>query len=106
LIGNLPEQGDDPMSEPIEPPTHEIPLDRPAWAVRGVKDRDALTWTREATIDVTITDGGTLDTFAPELFSPIGFRSVRTARPCTSESRRFASPMMRTLRRPRRGEAG
>jgi hypothetical protein len=29
------------MSEPIEPTTHEIPgWDRPAWAVRGVKDRD------------------------------------------------------------------
>jgi hypothetical protein len=49
--------------------THEIPgWDRQRWAVRGVKDRDELTWTRESTIDVTVTDGGTLDTFAPELF--------------------------------------
>src|SRR6266576_2963932 len=48
--------------------THQIPgWDRPAWAVRGVKDRDELTWTREASVDVTYTDGGTLDTFAPEL---------------------------------------
>jgi hypothetical protein len=48
---------------------HNIPgWDRPKWAVRGVKDRDELTWTRESTIDVTITDGGTLDTFAPQLF--------------------------------------
>jgi hypothetical protein len=63
------------MSEPTQPPipddesTHEIPgWDRPAWAVRGVKDRDELTWTRESVIRVTITDGGTLDTFAPALF--------------------------------------
>jgi hypothetical protein len=49
--------------------TPNIPgWDRPAWAVRGVRNRDELTWTRESTIDVTITDGGTLDTFAPELF--------------------------------------
>jgi hypothetical protein len=62
------------VSEPIEPPipdnesTHEIPgWDRPAWAVRGVKDRDELTWQREASVDVTYTDGGVEDTFAPEL---------------------------------------
>jgi hypothetical protein len=49
--------------------THHIPgWDRPAWAVSGHRDRDELTWTRDASIDVTITDGGTLDTFAPELF--------------------------------------
>jgi hypothetical protein len=48
--------------------THEIPgWDRPAWAVTGHKDRDELTWAREATIDITMTDGGTLDTFAPTL---------------------------------------
>jgi hypothetical protein len=56
-------------TESHDPTTHEIPgWDRPPWAVRGVKDRDELTWTREASIDVTITDTGTLDTFAPELF--------------------------------------
>ena len=60
------------MSQPIEPPTpdetHQIPgWDRPAWAVRGVKDRDELTWTREASVDVVYTDGGVEDTFAPEL---------------------------------------
>jgi hypothetical protein len=62
------------VSEPIEPPTpdnettHNIPgWDRPAWAVRGVKDRDELTWTREATVDVTYSDGGVEATFAPEL---------------------------------------
>jgi hypothetical protein len=49
--------------------THEIPgWDRPSWAVRGVRDREELTWTREASQDVTITDGGTLDTYAPQLF--------------------------------------
>jgi hypothetical protein len=32
-----------------------------------VKDRDELTWTREASIDVTYVDGGVEDTFAPEL---------------------------------------
>ena len=57
------------MTEPTdEPTTHEIPgWDRPVWAVRGVKDRDELTWTREASIDVTYTDGGVEETFAPEL---------------------------------------
>jgi hypothetical protein len=60
------------MSEPIEPPTPDngitIPgWDRPAWAVRGVKDRDELTWTREASVDVTYSDGGVEETFAPEL---------------------------------------
>jgi hypothetical protein len=57
------------MTEPIdETTTHNIPgWDRPAWAVRGVKDRDELTWTREASIDVTYSDGGVEDTFAPEL---------------------------------------
>jgi hypothetical protein len=48
--------------------THEIPgWDRPPWAVRGVKDRDELTWTREASEEITYTDGGVEDTFAPEL---------------------------------------
>jgi hypothetical protein len=57
------------MSEPTEPTTHQIPgWDRPKWAVTGHRDRDELTWTREASVDVTITDSGTLDTLAPELF--------------------------------------
>jgi hypothetical protein len=48
--------------------THEIPgWDRPAWAVRGVKDRDELIWTREASQDVTYLAGGVEETFAPEL---------------------------------------
>jgi hypothetical protein len=48
--------------------SHHIPgWDRPAWAVRGVKDRDELTWTREASVDVTYSDGGVEETFAPEL---------------------------------------
>jgi hypothetical protein len=56
------------MSEPIEPTTHEVPgWDRPAWAVRGVRDRDELTWTREASQDVTYMAGGVEETFAPEL---------------------------------------
>jgi hypothetical protein len=56
------------MTEPTDETTHEIPgWDRPAWAVRGVKDRDELTWTREASVDVTYTDGGVEETFAPEL---------------------------------------
>jgi hypothetical protein len=57
------------MTEPTdEPTTHEIPgCDRPAWAVRGVKDRDELTWTREASVDVTYQAGGVEETFAPEL---------------------------------------
>jgi hypothetical protein len=32
-----------------------------------VKDRDELTWTREASIDVTYSDGGVEETFAPGL---------------------------------------
>jgi hypothetical protein len=69
LIGDLMQQEADPMTEPTdEPTTHEIPgWDRPAWAVRGVKDRDELTWTREASVDVTYQAGGVEDTFAPEL---------------------------------------
>ena len=56
------------MSEPTQPPTHEIPgWDRPSWAVRGVKDPDELTWTREASIDVTCLAGGVEATFAPAL---------------------------------------
>jgi hypothetical protein len=56
------------MSEPIERTTHEIPgWDRPKWAVRGVKDRDELTWLREASQDVTYMAGGVEETFAPEL---------------------------------------
>jgi hypothetical protein len=56
------------MTEPTDETTHEIPgWDRPAWAVRGVKDRDELTWTREASVDVTYSDGGVEETFAPEL---------------------------------------
>jgi hypothetical protein len=35
--------------------------------VRGVKDGPELIWQREASIDVTYTDGGVEDTFAPEL---------------------------------------
>jgi hypothetical protein len=75
LTGNLPEQETDPMSEPTQPPgtgnegtTHEIPgWDRPAWALRGVRDRDELTWTREASQDVTYLAGGVEETFAPSL---------------------------------------
>ena len=37
------------------------------WALRGVKDRDELTWTREASIDVTYQTGGVEETFAPQL---------------------------------------
>jgi hypothetical protein len=47
---------------------HQIPgWDRPAWAVRGVKDGAELIRQREASVDVTYTDGGVEDTFAPEL---------------------------------------
>jgi hypothetical protein len=74
LIGDLSDQEADPMPEPTQPPipddetTHEIPgWDRSAWAVRGVKDRDESTWTREASQDVTYSDGGVEETFAPEL---------------------------------------
>jgi hypothetical protein len=57
------------MTEPTdEPTTHQIPgWDRPAWAMRGVKDRDELTWTRSASVDVTYSAGGVEDIFAPEL---------------------------------------
>ena len=60
------------MSEPTETFTPDnattIPgWDRPAWAVRGVKDGPELIWQREASVDVTYTDGGVEDTFAPEL---------------------------------------
>src|SRR5436190_21504239 len=52
----------------IESTAHSIPgWDRPAWAVRGVKDRDELTWTREASVDVTYLAGGVEETFPPEL---------------------------------------
>jgi hypothetical protein len=48
--------------------TPDIPgWDRPPWAVRGVKNRDELTWQREASIDVTYQDGGVEETFAPAL---------------------------------------
>jgi hypothetical protein len=48
--------------------THHIPgWDRPKWAVRGTKDRDELTWTREASIDVNYCDTGVEETFAPQL---------------------------------------
>jgi hypothetical protein len=41
--------------------------DRSAWEVRGVKDGPELIWQREASVDVTYTDGGVKDTFASEL---------------------------------------
>ena len=41
--------------------------DRPAWAVRGVKAGPELIWQRESSIDVTYSDGGVEETFAPEL---------------------------------------
>jgi hypothetical protein len=48
--------------------THEIPgWDRPAWAMRGVKNRDELIWQREASVDVTYDDHGVEAVFAPEL---------------------------------------
>ena len=57
-----------PHTPDDETTAHRIPgWDRPVWAVRGVKDRDELTWQREASADVTYTDGGVEDTFAPEL---------------------------------------
>jgi hypothetical protein len=58
------------MTEPTNDTetTHHIPgWDRPAWAVRGVKDGPELIWQQEASVDVTYTDGGVQDTFAPEL---------------------------------------
>jgi hypothetical protein len=63
------------MSEPTQPPnhgdettTHSIPgWDRPAWAVRGVKNGPELIWQREASVDVTYSDTGVEETFAPEL---------------------------------------
>jgi hypothetical protein len=68
LTGTCRRQETDPTSEPTEPTTHEIPgWSRPSWAVRGVRDRDELTWTREASIDVTYMAGGVEETFAPEL---------------------------------------
>ncbi len=61
------------MSEPIEPTTHQIPgWDRPAWAIRGVRDGPELIWQREASIDVTYMDGGVEETFAPEAMAMIG----------------------------------
>jgi hypothetical protein len=57
------------VSEPTEPATHNIPgWDRPKWAVTGHKDRDELTWTRTAQIDVTYQSGGVEEYAAPELF--------------------------------------
>jgi hypothetical protein len=48
--------------------THQIPgWDRPAWAVRGVRNRDELIWQREASVDVTCDDHGVEATFAAEL---------------------------------------
>jgi hypothetical protein len=59
------------MTEPTddtESTTPQIPgWDRPGWAARGVKDGSELIWRREASVDVTYTDGGVEDTFAPEL---------------------------------------
>jgi hypothetical protein len=54
--------------EGSESTTHEIPgWDRPAWALRAVRDRDELTWQREATQDVTYLSSGVEETFAPTL---------------------------------------
>ena len=51
-----------------ETTTHQIPgWDRPAWAVIGTKDRDELTWSRDAGVAFTYTTGGVEDTLAPEL---------------------------------------
>jgi len=48
--------------------TPHIPgWDRPAWAVRGVKNRDELIWQREASLDVTYDDHSVEAVFAPEL---------------------------------------
>jgi hypothetical protein len=57
------------MTEPTdETAAHNIPgWDRPAWAVRGVKAGPELIWVREANADLSYTDGGVEDTFAPEL---------------------------------------
>jgi hypothetical protein len=60
------------VPEPTQPPGTDnettIPgWDRPAWAVRGVKAGPELIWQREASVDVTYTDGGVEETFAPEL---------------------------------------
>jgi hypothetical protein len=53
---------------PFESTAPQIPgWDRPAWAVRGVKEGPELIWQREASVDVTYTDGGVEDTLAPEL---------------------------------------
>jgi hypothetical protein len=42
-----------------EPTTHHIPgWDRPKWALHGHKDRDELTWIREASVEVIYSDGG------------------------------------------------
>ena len=57
----MPGDGTDPTAHQI------LGWDRPKWAVRGVKDRDELTWVREAIIDVTHMDGGVEETLAPEL---------------------------------------
>jgi len=52
-------------------PRHPYPTipgwDLPARAVRGVKDGPEPIWQREASVDVTYTDGGVEETFAPEL---------------------------------------
>jgi len=63
------------VSEPTQPPSaddetisHQIRgWDRPAWALRGGKNRHELTWQREASVDVTYDDHGVEATFAPEL---------------------------------------
>ena len=97
------------MPEPTQPPTPDnkttIPgWDRPAWAVRGVKAGPELIWQREASVDVTYTDGGVEATFAPELIRTDQVsRSVRPAPPCTSARRLSTSRMPRTSRRRRAG---
>ena len=56
-----------PTAPDDETSSHYIPgWNRAAWAVRGVKDRGELVWQREATVDVTYTDGGVEDRIAPE----------------------------------------
>jgi hypothetical protein len=63
------------VSEPTQRPhtqrrEHSPPdpgWDRLKWAIRGVRDRDELSWIREASVDVTYTTGGVDDTFAPSL---------------------------------------
>jgi hypothetical protein len=48
--------------------THEIPgWDRPTWAVRGVRAGPELVWQREASVEVTYSDTGVEETFAPTL---------------------------------------